>query len=171
MELNPQPFDPTQLNKSTTDQFGQVYKVDDDQSKWSAEAPQETRKAHNRADVDVSPRSMHHTLGPRRNQASPGNHTHDGSTSKRIIQIGSVSVSFTSLQSTTINVTFPTPYPAGVTPFVWTNIATGDGNTARWGSRAITITNTGFTLFLFQNQTADGPKTWTNFPVNWMATV
>lgn len=37
---------------------------------------------HQRSDVDSSWSSQHHTLGPRANQAAPGNHIHDGGTSK-----------------------------------------------------------------------------------------
>ncbi|MFF5977064.1 hypothetical protein ACFY7C_36790 [Streptomyces sp. NPDC012769] len=66
------------------DEFGQVYNSDSDPSKWSAEDPADSRKAHARSDVDLSPRSLHHTLGNRRNQASPGDHNHDGTTSKKI---------------------------------------------------------------------------------------
>lgn len=71
-------------NRSTPDQFGQSYNADYDQSKWGQESPQESRRAHSRSDVDSGPRSLHHTLGPKRNQASPGDHIHDGITSKKI---------------------------------------------------------------------------------------
>ena len=33
---------------------------------------------HTHSDVDGSPKSQHHTLGPGPNQAAAGNHTHDG---------------------------------------------------------------------------------------------
>lgn len=39
---------------------------------------------HRRSDVDSSQFAQHHTLGNRRNQAAPGDHTHDGITSPRI---------------------------------------------------------------------------------------
>jgi hypothetical protein len=39
---------------------------------------------HLNSDVDQSFISQHHTLGPLTNQASPGDHIHDGSTSKRL---------------------------------------------------------------------------------------
>lgn len=89
MELEPQPFDPEKLSKpsepsNTPDKFGQQYNPDVDDSKWSNESPQEVRRSHTRADTDLGPRSLHHTLGQRRNQASPGDHNHDGSTSKKI---------------------------------------------------------------------------------------
>lgn len=39
---------------------------------------------HTKADTDGSPTSSHHTLGINRNQASPGNHVHDGKASPKI---------------------------------------------------------------------------------------
>lgn len=41
-------------------------------------------KFHSTSDLDLSPNAQHHTLGPKANQASPGNHIHDGKTSKPI---------------------------------------------------------------------------------------
>lgn len=38
----------------------------------------EVEKFHANSDKDGSITALHHTLGPRNNQASPGNHTHDG---------------------------------------------------------------------------------------------
>jgi hypothetical protein len=70
--------------KKPTDSFGQDYNQDFDPSKWSSEGPEESRKAHQRSDADLGPRSLHHTLGIKRNQASPGDHNHDGTTSKKI---------------------------------------------------------------------------------------
>lgn len=69
---------------STPDQFGQTYNADYDKSKWSGESPQDTRRTHTRADTDLGPRALHHTLGTSRNQASPGDHNHDGTTSKKL---------------------------------------------------------------------------------------
>lgn len=66
------------------DQFGQQYNADPDKSKWSGESPQDSRRAHSRADTDISSRSLHHTLGTKHNQASPGDHNHDGTSSKLI---------------------------------------------------------------------------------------
>lgn len=85
-ELRPVNFgiEGTNLPKHPVDQFGQKYNADDDRSKWSGESPQDSRKLHDRADTDTGPRSLHHTLGPNRNQASPGDHTHDGSTSRKL---------------------------------------------------------------------------------------
>lgn len=69
---------------STPDQFGQQYNADYDKSKWSGEGPQQTRRNHDRADTDLSHRALHHTLGTGHNQASPGDHYHDGTDSKKI---------------------------------------------------------------------------------------
>lgn len=69
----------------------------------------------------------------------------------------------------TVAVTFPTAFPAGVTPAVTTNIATGSGTFLRWQCKAISITNTGFTLALNKGDAADAAATWTNQPVCWIA--
>jgi hypothetical protein len=42
------------------------------------------RDFHNNADTDGSPKALHHTLGPGANQASPGNHSHDGGNSSEL---------------------------------------------------------------------------------------
>jgi hypothetical protein len=44
-------------------------------------SPQEAQNFHRASDVDASSFAQHHTLGPRHNQSSPGDHTHDGRTS------------------------------------------------------------------------------------------
>lgn len=41
------------------------------------------QKIHERADTDAGRTALHHTLGVMPNQASPGNHIHDGTTSAR----------------------------------------------------------------------------------------
>lgn len=46
---------------------------------------EEVRRLHEKADTDGDDRSMHHTLGPRRGQASPGSHTHDGGDSVQLL--------------------------------------------------------------------------------------
>lgn len=50
----------------------------------SASSTQEVNDFHVNSDVDKSTLSQHHTLGTLATQASPGDHTHDGITSKRI---------------------------------------------------------------------------------------
>lgn len=42
------------------------------------------QKFHQNAAVDSSPGDMHHTIGTDKNQASPGNHTHEGKFSKAL---------------------------------------------------------------------------------------
>lgn len=49
--------------------------------------PDQSKKQHDKSDKDGSPKSIHHTLGPGPNQASPGNHTHDGGNSAALDQI------------------------------------------------------------------------------------
>ena len=53
-------------------------------------------------------------------------------------------------------------------PMVKTNITSGAGSTARWGSRAINITNTGFDMFVFSGNAV--AAAWTNVEVSWEAT-
>lgn len=72
------------MPKHPVDEFGQKYNADQDESKWSGNSPQDSRKLHDRADTDTGPRSLHHTLGSGRNQASPGDHIHDGTTSRKL---------------------------------------------------------------------------------------
>ena len=43
-------------------------------------------KFHKNADTDSRAEAIHHTLGNSPTQASPGNHTHDGSSSPLILQ-------------------------------------------------------------------------------------
>ena len=44
----------------------------------------EVKRLHRDSDVDENPLAQHHTLGILPNQASPGDHIHDGKTSKKI---------------------------------------------------------------------------------------
>lgn len=39
---------------------------------------------HTNSDVDASTTAQHHTLGIQHNQASPGDHTHNGKSSKKL---------------------------------------------------------------------------------------
>lgn len=41
--------------------------------------PQTVEKFHQKADTDASQTSIHHTLGPRHDQAAAGDHNHSGS--------------------------------------------------------------------------------------------
>jgi hypothetical protein len=55
---------------------------------------QQVKDFHLNSDVDQNAISQHHTLGPLANQASPGDHIHDGKTSAKI-ELGNVTSSST----------------------------------------------------------------------------
>lgn len=44
----------------------------------------ESNKAHTNSDLNTSPVAQHHSLGIEHSQASPGDHKHDGKSSKKI---------------------------------------------------------------------------------------
>lgn len=46
--------------------------------------PSQSNAMHANSDVDSSQQAQHHTLGPRHNQASPGDHTHNGVSSRAL---------------------------------------------------------------------------------------
>lgn len=46
--------------------------------------PREVKMFHSRADTDSGPLALHHTLGIGHNQSSPGDHNHDGKSSRLI---------------------------------------------------------------------------------------
>lgn len=46
--------------------------------------PRQVNFFHTRSDVDSGPTAMHHTLGIGHNQASPGDHVHDGKSSRKV---------------------------------------------------------------------------------------
>lgn len=62
-------------------------------------------------------------------------------------QANVVSMAVAAAGSATQPVTFPKPFLTA--PAVVTNFVSGAGSTAGWGSRAINITNLGFTMFIF----------------------
>lgn len=80
-------------------------------------------------------------------------------------RVGSVSMTFAGVSSSTSNISFGFTFPG--TPKVMTNIDSGAGATGRWESRAISVTTTGFQMFVYQSQALTG--TWTDVPVNWVA--
>lgn len=45
-------------------------------------SPQEVRDFHTRSDADSATTAQHHTLGTKRNQATAGDHIHDGINSR-----------------------------------------------------------------------------------------
>ena len=52
----------------------------------------DVNRLHLNSDVDSGVKAQHHTLGLNRNQASPGNHIHDGVTSKKLGQGLSITI-------------------------------------------------------------------------------
>lgn len=46
----------------------------------------EVNDFHENADKDGSQKSLHHTLGSNHNQASPGDHLHDGGSSLKLLE-------------------------------------------------------------------------------------
>ena len=56
-------------------------------SKSKPPTSKEVTNFHEHSDRDGSPKSQHHTLGPTANQASPGNHSHDGGNSAKLDQL------------------------------------------------------------------------------------
>lgn len=77
-----QNLDPNPVSKP--DKFGQVYQNQSDVAGGDTPSSAQVDIAHSQSDVDSGPKSQHHTLGPGRNQASPGNHIHDGTNSPKI---------------------------------------------------------------------------------------
>lgn len=47
--------------------------------------PDAVNEFHSKSDVDSSQQAQHHTLGLKNGQASPGDHLHDGRTSKKLL--------------------------------------------------------------------------------------
>lgn len=83
-------------------------------------------------------------------------------------QTGRVTVSFSARTSYTRDITFPSPYDQP--PHVAVNIGSGDGSIARWGARAINISPTKFTLFVFGPGFGDTASVaWSSVPVSWHA--
>lgn len=79
-QRTPNTASPSQLPSSV----GNLNSSDKDFSKWSDISALNVNKMHSRDDVDVNANSHHHTIGPKRNQASPGDHIHEGLTSRKI---------------------------------------------------------------------------------------
>lgn len=62
------------------------FKLPYDRGSQDIAPPQTVARFHNKSDVDASADSQHHTLGIKQGQASPGDHKHDGSTSKKLLE-------------------------------------------------------------------------------------
>lgn len=76
--------EPTQNNGSVfeDDPFGNIK----DEKRNPSPEPKVVRQFHARSDVDSSTLSQHHTIGIGHNQATAGDHIHDGTSSRRIGQ-------------------------------------------------------------------------------------
>jgi hypothetical protein len=64
------------------DPFGEIK----EDAKPATPEPREVNLFHSRSDVDASTFAQHHTLGIKHNQASTGDHIHDGASSRKIGQ-------------------------------------------------------------------------------------
>lgn len=64
------------------DPFGEIK----EEKKPVSPAPREVNLFHSRSDVDSSTGAQHHTLGIKHDQASSGDHNHDGRGSRKIGQ-------------------------------------------------------------------------------------
>jgi len=60
------------------------YKPAIDKTDKAADA-QLVNKFHEKSDLDSSQEAQHHSLGPKHDQASPGDHTHNGKNSRKIL--------------------------------------------------------------------------------------
>lgn len=49
-------------------------------------SPRDVAHLHARSDVDSSSQAQHHTLGIKHDQASPGDHKHDGKSSRKLLE-------------------------------------------------------------------------------------
>lgn len=56
-----------------------------DKGDTESPTPKTVNKFHFKSDVDSSATAQHHTLGFKAEQASPGNHIHDGRSSKQLL--------------------------------------------------------------------------------------
>ncbi|MGC5343640.1 hypothetical protein [Streptomyces sp. DT171] len=82
-------------------------------------------------------------------------------------QAGQLVISFTTLTSYTTPVVFPQPFP--VAPIMNLEIVSGAGSTGRFEARPISITPSGFTLFILTTDAAQAAGTWSGVPVHWTA--
>ena len=78
-----------------------------------------------------------------------------------INQAGTINMTVTAATSATQGITFARPYATA--PSVSGNINSGAGSTSGWNARAINVTTTGFTLFIF------GASSTFTVPVQWQA--
>lgn len=62
------------------------FKAPYDRGSQDIAPPQTVARFHNKSDVDSSSEAQHHTLGIKKDQSSPGDHKHDGTTSRRLLE-------------------------------------------------------------------------------------
>jgi hypothetical protein len=77
-----------------------------------------------------------------------------------------VLISFTALGVFNQAVNFGFTFPGA--PTVVTNIETSGGSAARWKARAVSVSTTGFTLFLYVDPSG-ATSTWSDIPVTYIA--
>lgn len=91
-----------------------------------------------------------------------GNITTGGGLATPGTQQGTEPITFSSLTSTTVTVTFPVAFAAA--PRVFPNLASSDPSTAGWTVRAVNATTTTVDLYV------EGPSSsWSAIPIEWMA--
>lgn len=61
------------------------FKLPYDRGSQDIAPPQTVARFHNKSDLDASSDAQHHTLGIKKDQASPGDHKHDGTTSRKLL--------------------------------------------------------------------------------------
>lgn len=81
---------------------------------------------------------------------------------------GTATMTLAAATTATLAVNFANTFPS--TPVLSVNIDNGVGTFARWGARAINVSTTGFTMFVFKGDNAD-PAATGSFNVQWRATV
>lgn len=91
---------------------------------------------------------------------------YNGVWNNQTIVRGTELISFSSLDFTTVTVTFPIAFEFA--PFVFANISTGAGSTARWMFRAYSPTTTNFVIYVAAG-VAGLNQTWSSIPCTWMA--
>ena len=72
---------------------GDPFGIIKQEKKSLAPPPADVNFIHTRSDLDSSTLSQHHTLGIGHNQGSPGDHSHDGQTSRLIGQGRAITIS------------------------------------------------------------------------------
>jgi hypothetical protein len=70
----------------STNPFESIDKFSQVKTRDGVVDPRVVEKLHQNADTDNNQLAVHHTLGPGHNQASPGDHSHDGGTSTQLLE-------------------------------------------------------------------------------------